>query len=115
MKKYICAVLALLMLATIFVGCGKRNVSDHPGGMITDPTEEMPTIIPEPTMTESTMTEPSRVTDPTGSSTKPTEETAMTDPIIGGTDSTNNTDAMDQSTNPSENSRSKGRRTDGRS
>lgn len=51
MKKLICSAMALLMASTMFVGCGKRNVSDHNGGKITEPTTVAPTIIPEPTMT----------------------------------------------------------------
>lgn len=70
MKKYICTAMALLMAASLFVGCGctNRNVSDHPGGRITDPTA---VTSPIPTMTTPTETvRPS--TTPTHGSTTPT-------------------------------------------
>ena len=51
MKKYLCAAVAILILAACFTGCGKKNVSDDPNGRITDPTVETPTMIPEPTVT----------------------------------------------------------------
>ena len=78
MKKYICTAMALLMAASLFVGCGctNRNVSDHPGGRITDPTTA---TNPMPTMTEPT-TRPS--TAPTTEGTMPSTDAAH------GTDST---------------------------
>ncbi len=38
MKKYLSGAAAMVLLATMLFGCGMRNVSDHPGGVITDPT-----------------------------------------------------------------------------
>lgn len=74
MKKYICAALAVVVMATMFVGCGRRNVSDHPGGMITEATEHRPTATnPMPTMTEPATT---HATQP--STTHGTESTRET-------------------------------------
>lgn len=82
MKKYICGASALLLAATLLFGCGKSNVSSHPGGRITEPTAVMPTIIPEPTMT-------SESTHATNPATRPSEDTShtpeMTIPFSSGT------------------------------
>lgn len=82
MKKLICSAVALMMAATMFVGCGRRNVSNHSGGMITEPTTVVPTIIPEPTMTNPmpTMTEPRVTTEPTHTTTEGNRETEITIP-----------------------------------
>lgn len=102
MKRYICAAMALVMIAALFTGCGctNRNVSNDPNGQITQPSTMMPTVIPEPSTTHAT-------TEPTHMTTEPTRETAMTDPMIGGTDTTNNTEGTNSSTNPSENARAR--------
>lgn len=82
MKKYLCTALALMMAASLFVGCGctNRNVSDDPSGKITKPTTA---TNPMPTMTE-----PSEST--TRPSTTPTTEGTM--PSTGTTDGTDGTD-----------------------
>ena len=79
MKKYICTALTLLLAASLFVGCGctNRNVSDHPGGKITDPTGA---TSPIPTMTEPATHETARP------STAPTHENTV--PTTGATHST---------------------------
>lgn len=88
MKKYICTALALVMAASLFVGCGctNRNVSDHPGGKITDPTTAATNPMP-------TMTTPPE--ESTRATTAPTQESTL--PSTGetnGTDSTNGTGIM---------------------
>ena len=96
MKKYICTAMALLMAASLFVGCGctNRNVSDHPGGKITAPTAA---TNPMPTMTEPTTetTRPSTV--PTTEGTMPS--TGATDGI-GGMDETDGTGIMPDASQP---------------
>lgn len=73
MKKYICGAAALLLAATMLFGCGRGNVSDHSNGRITDPTVEMPTIIPEPTMTtDSTLSSAETTYPATNSATETT-------------------------------------------
>lgn len=111
MKKYICTALALLMVASIFVGCGctNRNVSDHPNGAITDPTSIAPTTNPIPTMTtppdETTRpaTEPHRETTvpthPTGT-TGATEHPSATGSVTDSTDGTNSDNARTRGTWP---------------
>ena len=49
MKKYFAFALAYLLAASLLTACG--NVSDHPGGRITAPTEASRPIDPMPTMT----------------------------------------------------------------
>lgn len=93
MKKYLLSAGALVLLAAMLFGCGMKNVSEHPGGIITDPTDVMPTIIPEPSMTSPTensgatgAADPSRYTEPTHTvpdgttGTEPSGATAGTDP-----------------------------------
>lgn len=82
MKKYLCTALALLMAASLFVGCGctNRNVSNDPGGKITKPTTATSPI--------PTMTTPSEET--TRPSTAPSTEGTM--PSTGTTDGTNGMD-----------------------
>lgn len=64
MKRILSLVLAAAMMAAVFTGCGcmDRNVSSHPGGMITEETTR-PTVMPHPTATHST--EPRETTLPT--------------------------------------------------
>ncbi len=89
MKKYICGATALLLAATLLFGCGNGNVSNQPGGRITDPTSITPTIIPEPTMTSETNHSANAGTNPTtqanGDNTLTTE---MTTPFPDGTTGT---------------------------
>lgn len=116
MKKYFATALALLLAASLFTGCGctNRNVSDHPGGIITDPTTVAPSTNPIPTMT--TPPEPSTV--PHSETTMPTYDTApgMTDATVdteSGTGDTGDTGGtMDTEPAPS---RSRSRTTDRRS
>lgn len=56
MKKYLCGAAAMVLLATMLFGCGMRNVSDHPGGMITDPTTQSTSAYEHSTPTEMTPT-----------------------------------------------------------
>lgn len=98
MKKYICTAMALLMAASLFVGCGcTRNVNQRPDGMITESTIA-PTTNPMPTMTtppeESTRatTEPTthrETTEPTHRETsEPTMIPEHTGAATEGTDGT---------------------------
>lgn len=92
MKKYILTAFALLMAVSMMTGCGcsNRNVSDQPGGMITDPTNIPATTNPMPTMT----TPPEDTTRPTESHpatmpsrhTEPSMETEIPG-VTGQTDS----------------------------
>lgn len=110
MKKYICTALALLMAASIFVGCGctNRNVSTNPNGMITDSTTIAPTTNPIPTMTtphdETTRpAEPHReTTAPTGTTghTAPTDHTSATGSVTDSTDGTHSENARTRSNWP---------------
>ncbi len=84
MKKYICGAAALLLAATMLFGCGRGNVSDHPNGRITDPTVEMPTIIPEPTMTTDSTHSTTETTHPATSHTTETTHPA-TNPATDST------------------------------
>jgi hypothetical protein len=78
MKQILSLALVLALTAALLTGCGcSANVSDHPGGMITEEPTTRPTIMPSPTATHAT--EPRETTLP-----------AMTDP----TDSTGNTGDM---------------------
>ena len=94
MKKYLCAAVAILILAACFTGCGKKNVSDDPNGRITDPTVETPTMIPEPTVT--TLPPPVPPEFPTETMTRPTaSNTGSVSPSTGetgGMDTTPGTD-----------------------
>ena len=102
MKKYICTALALLIAASVFVGCGctNRNVSNQPGGMITDPTT-VPTTNPMPTKTtppEDTTVPHRETTSPTHATTEPamtdmTDATVDTQPGTGTTEGTMPSDA----------------------
>lgn len=76
MKKLICSAVALMMLATMFVGCGRKNVSDNANGKITENTTQMPTIIPEP----SVMTVPPATTVPHTTTPATTEHPMTTEP-----------------------------------
>lgn len=103
MKKYICTALALLMAASLFVGCGctNRNVSDQTDGMITDPTTMAPTTNPMPTMTTPAdeTTRPNRETTlPSSAATDPTGETDHTAATGSVTDSTDSTHSDDTRT-----------------
>lgn len=67
MKRVLSLVLVAALAAAMFTGCGcAANVSDHPGGMIT----EEATIMPHPTATHTT--EPRETTLP-----RATDETGM--------------------------------------
>lgn len=85
MKRIVSLALALAMLSAVLTGCGcmDRTVSEHPSGVITDPTT-MPTILPTPTAThqpeESSLP---RATDPTGNGTEATgENSSPTDTTV---------------------------------
>lgn len=120
MKKYICTALALLMAASLFVGCGctNRNVSDHPGGKITEPTTIVPTTNPMPTMT-TPPNETTRATEETRHETTApthgaTEHTVVPD-HTGATGATGSITDSTGSTTHSDNSRSASRWPDRRS
>ncbi len=98
MKKYICTALALLMAASLFVGCGctNRNVSTNPNGKVTEPTTVAPTN-PIPTMTTpyeetthptETHRETTSPTHETTGHTGPTEHNGTTGPITDSTEGT---------------------------
>ena len=80
MKRIMSLTLALALMAALFTGCGcSANVSDHPGGMITNSTTE-PSIMPHPTATHATEpreTTLPRPTAPTGTTAEPTGENSM--------------------------------------
>lgn len=96
MKKILSLALAVTLLSALFTGCGcAANVSDHPGGMIT----EEPTVMPQPTATHATepkqthATEPKattlpRPTDETGESSMPTMPDGTTGETSAPTDAT---------------------------
>ena len=74
MKRIASLALALALTAALFTGCGcAANVSNHPGGMITEETTR-PTVMPTPTATHET--------------TRPTETTHATMPTVTGSDPT---------------------------
>lgn len=83
MKKILSLVLVVAVTAALFTGCGcAANVSDHPGGMIT----EEATIMPHPTATHATEPRATTLphgTDETGESSMPTGETTMPDGTTG--------------------------------
>ena len=99
MKQFLCAVVALVLAASVFAGCGctNRNVSNRPDGMITNPTTVPPTTNPLPTMTtpttETTMPHPT-VTEP---GPEMTEGPMDTQPGTGDTGTTGETDPSDHS------------------
>lgn len=99
MKKYICTALALLVAASMFVGCGctNRNVSDQPNGIITDPTTGIPGTNPMPTMTTPTEESTRATTEPHRETTTPTQVT--TEP--GSSDHTGATGSVTDSTGES--------------
>ena len=79
MKQIVSLTLALAMAAALFTGCGcAANVSDHPGGMITEESPTRPSIMPTPTATHET--------------TRPTETTHATMPTVTGSDPTEGND-----------------------
>ena len=49
MRNYLAAALAFLLAASMLTAC--RNVSDDPGGRITEPTKAVRPVDPMPTMT----------------------------------------------------------------
>ena len=51
MKKFLVSALACLLAATAVTGCGRKTVSDDPGGRITDPTGPQEPIVTLPSMT----------------------------------------------------------------
>ena len=64
MKQILSLTLALVLTAALFTGCGcSANVSTHPGGMITEDTQE-PAIMPHPTATHETTPRETRPTVP---------------------------------------------------
>lgn len=88
MKRILSFSLALMMLLTLFTGCGcmDQNVSTHPSGVITESTSA-PTIVPHPTATHAT--EPKGTEATTGpSATDATGTTGMTGEASQPTDST---------------------------
>ena len=81
MKRIVSCALCAALVAALFTGCGcmDRNISTHPGGMIT----EEPTILPHPTATHETTTpthatHPAEPTAPTGTMTEPNLPTGET-------------------------------------
>ena len=71
MKKILSLALVVAVAAALFTGCGcEANVSDHPGGMITEESTR-PTVMPRPAATHAT--EPRETTLP-----RPTDETGGT-------------------------------------
>lgn len=105
MKKYICAALAFAMIAGMFAGCGRGNVSDHPGGMITESTAPAATTNPMPTMTEPMTTHATVPTMPHG-----TDESQNTIP-----NSTDSTDGSEHIPGGTDHGRSRGIHPDSRS
>lgn len=84
MKQIIGLALALTMLTAALTGCGcmDRTVSEHPGGMITDPTTK-PTVLPTPTAThQPEATTLPRATDPSGSTDSAGEHAGPTDASV---------------------------------
>ena len=76
MKQILSLILAMVMAAALFTGCGcAANVSTEPNGMITEETTR-PTVMPTPTATHET-TRPMESTLPTDASesTTPTDGT----------------------------------------
>lgn len=88
MKKILSFALVVTLMAALFTGCGcAANVSDHPGGMIT----EEPTVMPRPTATHTTepkATTLPRPTDETGTSSMPTMPGGTTEETSRPTDAT---------------------------
>ena len=84
MKRVLSLVLVAALAAAMFTGCGcSANVSDHPGGMIT----EEATIMPRPTATHTTEpreTTLPRATDAQGMNVE-TGESTMPGGTTGGT------------------------------
>ena len=96
MKKHLYTAMALVLAASLFTGCGctNRNVSDHPNGLITDPTTM--TTNPMPTMTtppENTTLPHRETTAPTHAATEPMTTDATMD-TEGTTDGTGETGMM---------------------
>lgn len=100
MKKYLCTALALVMAAALFVGCGctNRNVSDHPGGIITDPTGN--TTNPMPTMTTPTEVTTMPTTLPTTEATMPSTGLPNGTEGIGSMDGTDGTGILPDASQP---------------
>ena len=68
MKQILSLALVLALTAALLTGCGcTANVSDHPGGMITEEPTTRPTVMPSPTATHAT--EPKETTPPANSAT----------------------------------------------
>lgn len=76
MKKVLSLVLVAALAAAMFTGCGcAANVSDHPGGMIT----EEPTVMPRPTATHATEPKQTHATEPKATTLpRATEDTGET-------------------------------------
>ena len=101
MKKFLSLTLAAALTLAMLAACGcSANVSDHPGGMITEETATRPTVMPSPTATHSTgpreTTRP-HMTDPTGS----TGNTASTG-TTGETGATNDTGPAGEGSMPTD-------------
>ena len=97
MKKYLYTAMALVLAASLFTGCGctNRNVSDHPNGLITDPTTM--TTNPMPTMTtppENTTIPHRETTAPTHAATEPMTTDATIETGTGDTGATDDTGMM---------------------
>ena len=88
MKKLICAAMALMMTATMFVGCGCRNTATDKNGMVTDNTTLAPTIITEPHVTTVPHTVPPTVVPETTDSMIDDITDAAQDFMDGTTDTT---------------------------
>lgn len=76
MKRIMSLVLVVAVMAALFTGCGcAANVSDHPGGMIT----EEATIMPHPTATHATEPKGTHATEPKATTLpRATDETGIT-------------------------------------
>ena len=81
MKQILSLALVLALTAALLTGCGcAANVSDHPGGMITEEPTTRPTVMPSPTATHAT--EPKEttlpaMTDATTAESAPGDEGSM--------------------------------------
>ena len=96
MKKILSLVLAAALSAALFTGCGcEANVSDHPGGMIT----EEATVMPRPTATHATEPKQTHATEPKATTLPPaTDETGMTGESSLPTDTTSDPRARNRNT-----------------
>ena len=88
MKQILSLILAMVMAAALFTGCGcAANVSTEPNGMITEETTR-PTVMPTPTATHET-TRPMESTLPTVTGSEPTGSNGSMGGDVGGSGGTN--------------------------